>query len=209
MRRLLCGLMALLLLLGCGREVIAPTATVETASTAVPSSTPSPVENTPTPVPTQATTEPPLPAFAPRTGEAAFAEELLSHDGEPLLSSVKALLSNGNLSKAAFSSAFSDIVGQAKALDDAFLHLQEQGRTLTGDRRDKTVAALTELMSRDTLDALSAAYARCAGEGKTLPVSAYTTAVGSLVKHIQSSAEPSFPWMQMERTHTRRPFPDT
>ena len=198
MRRLLCGLMALLLLLGCGREVIAPTATVETASTAVPSSTPSPVENTPTPVPTQAPTEPPLPTFAPRTGEAAFAEELLSHDGEPLLSSVKALLSNGNLSKAAFSSAFSDIVGQAKALDDAFLHLQEQGRTLTADRRDKTAAALNELTSRDTLDDLSAAYARCPGEGEPLPISAYTAAVGSLVKHIKSSAERTEPFFSLD-----------
>ena len=198
MRRLLCGLMALLLLLGCGREVIAPTATVETASTAVPSSTPSPVENTPTPVPTQAPTEPPLPTFAPRTGEAAFVEELLSYDGEPLLSSVEALFTSGNLSKAAFSSAFSDIVGQAKALDDAFLHLQEQGRTLTADRRDKTVAALNELTSRDTLDALSAAFARCAGEGEPLPISAYTTAVGSLVKHIQSSAERTEPFFSLD-----------
>ena len=198
MRRWLCGLLALLLLWGCGREVIAPAATVETASTAVPSSTPSPVENTPTPVPIQAPTEPPLPTFAPRTMDVAFAEELLSHDGEPLLSSLKTLLSSVNLSKAAFSSAFSDIIEQAKVLDDAFLHLQEQGRTLTADRRDKTADALTELISRDTLDALSAAYARCAGEGKALPVSAYTAAVGSLVKHIKSSTERTEPFFSLD-----------
>ena len=198
MKRILCGLLSLLLLWGCEREVIAPVSAAQRTSTVIPASTSTPVKNTPVSTYTPAPTEPPLPTFAPQEGEAAFAEELLSHDGEPLASSIKALLTDGSLTKAAFRSAFFELVELVHALDDSFLHLRDQGRTLTADRRERTVEALTSLQSRETLTALSTAYEGCDGEEDALPLGDYRTALGSLIQHVQTAEERVEPFFSLD-----------
>jgi len=190
MKRLICVLLAVLLLLGCGREVITPASAVETTPGMSPTPASAPVEITPAPSPTQAPTAVPLPTCVPRRGQdAAFAEELLSHDGEPLLSRVKELLAGEKLTKKAFYSQFADLIRRVKELDEAFLHLQERGRALTADRREKTVEALTVLMSAETMDALLSVYARCPGEGEDLPISDYAAAMDDLIGHVQAAEE--------------------
>ena len=110
-----------------------------------------------TPEPT-ATPRPALATFAPLIDpEPLFPEEALSQDGEPIGSLIRSLLKGEGLSKVVFSKRFLEIVDRVDALDAAILRLSDQGRTLTADRKEKTADALLQLMSSETLAALTAA----------------------------------------------------
>ncbi len=216
MKRLFCLVLALLCLVGCGQKTIAPAPRVESntaaptsipssAATAVPTSAPSP---TATAAPTQAPatpvpTETVLPTASPnRTPkpiqEASFMEELLSQDGEPIRSQIEALLTDESLSKESFLATFDKIVQQAYALQESVIAVSAKGRTLTAARRDRTVAALQELMGEDALEALRTAYARCTGTGEDLPLQAYTDAIGALLQTVQGMEDRTVPFYRMD-----------
>ena len=191
MKRLTCILIALLLLIGCGQKVISPAAeTVEAtpapAETALPTFTPTPEPATPAPT---ATPLPALPTFAPAKAEKArFPEELLSLEGDPICSEVRSLLlfSNVNLER------FNEIVRHIDALNESLRQLSEEGRTLTAERKERTAAALTELMGDDMLSALRDAYGP--GEDAELPVSELMAAVKRLLLDMEGTKDRTIPF---------------
>lgn len=194
MKRLVCALIALLLLIGCGKKVISPAAeTVEAtpapAKTALPTFTPTPEPATPAPT---ATPLPALPTFAPAKAEKArFPEELLSLEGDPICSEVRSLLlfSNVNLER------FNEIVRHIDALDESLRQLSEEGRTLTAEHKERTAAALTELMGDDMLSALRDAYGP--GEDAELPVSELTAAVKRLLLDMERTKDRTIPFFAL------------
>ena len=203
MKRLICILLVLSLLLGCEQRVIAqlpetretPTAL---AATPQPTDTPAP----PTPGPT-ATPRPVLATFAPQGDqEALFPEELLSQEGEPVCSLVRSLLSE-TLSKAEFYDRFLALIRQVDGLDAGLLALSDRGRTLTADRRDKTAEALTALMGDETLSALQAAYDACPGEGAALPLSDYAASVDALVRDVTGMGPRTVPFFSLDDSAAR------
>ncbi len=195
MKRLICLLIALLLLLGCGQRVITPAATVEEtlsapSATSLSTSTPS-QEPTATPVPTQKV-RPPLSTFAPtRIKVAFFAEELLSQDGEPIRSEIERLLEADDLTAEAFYADFDAILQRVNTLNDAVL--RQQNRTLTAERKKTTVNSLTALSDGALLDALDAAYKRCGGQADELPVFTYAISMSSLAEHILDMEDRTVP----------------
>ena len=189
MKRLLCFLLILSLLTGCGLQVVKPLPAEEKVSVAaVESAPPTAVvtEAPATPEPT-ATLRQTLATFAPLADpEPLFPEEALSRDGEPIGSLIRSLLEGEGLSKAVFFERFLEIIDRADALDAAILRLSKQGRTLTADRREKTADALMQLMSSDTLATLQAAYSNCPGEGEDLPVAQYSASMSALLRDVQA-----------------------
>lgn len=205
MKRLVALLLILSLLPGCGQRVIAPSGSSQgtyTAppATAVPTATPTSIPATPEPT---ATPRPALATFAPRAADARFAEELLSAEGEPIASEIQYLLTADGLSKEAFFVRFSDMVSLAKTLQGSLLDLVDRGRTLTADRRDRTVDALTRLMSRETLDALQDAYDGCAGTGEALPLGDYSWAMNALVRDLRGMEARTMPFFSLDADAAR------
>lgn len=188
MKRLICALLILSLLTGCGRQVISPVretyaSPVASAETIQPTATPSEAPATPAPT---ATPRPPLATYPPlRDREALFPEEILFADGEPIGSMVRSLLVAKGLSKSAFYDRFLDIVHLAEELGSDILRLSDQGRTLTADRKEQTSSALMELMSAETEAALQEAYSSCPGEGEELPLMQYSGSVGAVLQAVQ------------------------
>lgn len=189
MKRMLCFLLILSLLTGCGLQVVKPLPSEEKISVAaVESAPPTAVvtEAPATPEPT-ATLRPTLATYAPLADpEPLFPEEALSRDGEPIGSLIRSLLEEKDLSKAVFFERFLEIIDRVDALDAEILRLSNQGRTMTAARREKTADALTQLMSSDTQAALQAAYSNCPGEGEDLPVARYSATMGSLLQDVQA-----------------------
>lgn len=191
MKRLTCIVVVLLLLIGCSQKVISPVAeTVEAthapAVTALPTSIPTPEPVTPAPTQTPL---PVLPTFAPaKTAQARFPEELLSLEGDPICSEVRSLLlfSNVNLER------FNEIVRHIDALDESLRQLSEEGRTLTAERKERTAAAMTELMGDDMLSALRDAYGP--GEDAELPVSELMAAVKRLLLDMERTKDRTIPF---------------
>ncbi len=112
MKRVLSVLLIVSLLVGCGPKGAAPSAEPKTITKI--EVTPSPVpsatahdEATAVPTPSTTATRSALPTFAPQvSGEALFPEDLLSADGDPVLTLIHGLLTNGGSSKKAFLSEF-------------------------------------------------------------------------------------------------------
>lgn len=188
MKRLLSALLILSLLVGCAQQVITPSGGSESSPalqspavqlTAVPSREPT------TPAPSESP-RPSLPTFGPKgSPEALFPEELLSLDGEPVGSAVRALLDAKSLSKSEFYDRFTVITAQIDSLDADLLLLSEKGRTLAEGRKQTTAEALGSLMSDETLTALQDAYSACGGEGEALPVEAYAASLSVLLQDVQ------------------------
>ena len=202
MKKTVCILLLLSLLTGCTQEIIVPTISTVEASTAVPTATvpptPAPTEAPPTPAPTMTSRPALLATYAPKgEREALFPEELLSLDGEPIASLIRSLLSAMDISKSDFHDRFTQMLHRVDKLNDSILDLSGRGRTLTADRREATVAALTQLMDQKTLDALQEAYSTCSGEGEDLPLPAYTASMDALLQNIQRMEERTSPFFEM------------
>ena len=139
MKRLICVLLILSMLMGCGRQVISPVqeayaSPAAPVATFQPTATPS---EAPTPDPT-ATPRSSLATYPPLIdSKALFPEEILSVDGEPIGSMVRSLLEADGISKVAFYDRFLEIVHRADELDSEILRLTDQGRTLTADRKEQ------------------------------------------------------------------------
>ncbi len=200
MKRLVCALIALLLLIGCGKKVISPAAeTVEAtpapAETALPTFTPTPEPATPAPTTTPL---PVLPTFAPaKAAVARFPEELLSLEGDPICSEVRSLL----LFSSVTPEHIKEIIRHIDALDESLRQLSEEGRTLTAERKERTAAALTELMGDDMLSALRDAYAP--GEGAELPVSELTAAVKRFLRDMDRTKDRTTPFYALDPAAAR------
>ena len=201
MKRLISALLSLFLLVGCGQRVIAPAAhsaepTAAQTAAVLPTAPASAEPATPIP------TEPPqrsLPMYAPKgTNAALFCEELISLDGEPLGSKIHSLLTAKGLSKAEYFDRFTEIVLCINELSDSVRHLLDEGRTLTESRRERTVAALTELLSEETLSALQDAYSNCQGEGQELPVGEYAASLEALLKDVQRMESREVPFYSLD-----------
>ncbi len=188
MKRSISLLLVLLILAGCGQKVITPVADgsenhAAPAETILHTSVPSKAPMTPSPTETP---RPALPAYAPKAEpEALFAEELLSWDGEPIGSEFRSLLTAEAISKTEFQDRFNTIIKLLHGLDESVLRLSDGGRTLTEDRRDKTADTLQGLMGGDMLDALRAAYQKCAGDGQDLPVEEFARSMDALLRDVQ------------------------
>ena len=151
MKRLISILLIFVLLIGCTQRIILPgsyekEAVLELTLTAQPTAISSPVPATPEPT---ATPRPALATFSPLpNGEVLFAEEILSQDGEPIASLVRSLLEADGLSKTAFLERFHEIIDRLDELDTNLLTLSNQGRTLTADRKQKTISSLQQLTGK-------------------------------------------------------------
>ena len=191
MKRLICVLLILSMLMGCGRQVISPVqeayaSPVASAENVLTTATPS---ETPTPDPT-ATPRPSLATYPPQSdSKALFPEEILSVDGEPIGSMVRSLLEADGISKVAFYDRFLEIVHRADELDSEILRLSDQGRTLTADRKERTSYALMELISTETQAALTNAYSNCTGDGEDLPMAQYSASIDSVLQDMQRMEE--------------------
>ena len=193
MKRLTCIVVVLLLLIGCSQKVISPVAeTVEAthapAVTALPTSIPTPEPVTPAPTQTPL---PVLPTFAPaKAAQARFPEELLSLEGEPICSEVRSLLlfSSVNLER------FTEIVRHINALDESLQRLAEEGRALTAERKEKTAAALMELIGDDTVAALLDDYAKCPEEDAKGAVSEFNAVMEALLRHLEGAEDRTIPF---------------
>ena len=151
-----------------------------------PSPTDTPLPASPSPTAAE-TSSLPLPTYEPKNTEGPlFAEELLSHDGEPIASQIWTLISKEDLTKESFLEAFSDIILQVVAIDDAMKTLMEKGRTLTTDRKQVTIDALIQLTSDELLIKLEDAYMKCPGEGKELPMASYCSSIDLLLNDLES-----------------------
>ena len=188
MKRMLCILLILSLLTGCGLKVVKPLPTGGETPVAAVTSAPTTAAVTQAPA-TPEPTAPPRPTlatFAPLVDpEPLFPEEILSRDGEPVASLVRSLLEAEGLSKDAFLERFLEIIDRVDALDAAILRLSGQGRTLTADRQEKTADALMELMSQETQAALQAAYSNGTGAGEDLPLGRYAASMDALLRDVQ------------------------
>ena len=187
MKRLICVLLILSMLMGCGRQVISPVqeayaSPVASAENVLTTATPS---EAPTPDPT-ATPCLSLATYLPQSdSKALFPEEILSVDGEPIGSMVRFLLEADGISKVAFYDRFLEIVHRADELDSEILRLSDQGRTLTADRKERTSYALMELISTETQTALTTAYSNCTGDGEDLPMAQYSASIDSILQDVQ------------------------
>ena len=193
MKRLTCILVVLLLLIGCSQKVISPVAeTVEAthvpAVTALPTSIPTPEPATPSPTQTPL---PVLPTFAPaKAAQARFPEELLSLEGDPICSEVKSLLlfSSVNLER------FTEIARHIDALDESLQRLAEEGRTLTAERKERTAAALMELIGDDTVAALLDDYAKYPKEDAKGTVLEFNAVMEALLRHMEEAEDRTIPF---------------
>ena len=192
MKRVICILIALSLLLGCGQRNLTPRQETQAHTTAptiaaTPTATYTAEPTTPTPT---ATPRPALATYAPVDGQTVcFPEELLSQDGEPVVSLIHGLLADQTLTKADFFARFQAIIDRVDALHKGLLALSDEGRTLTADRKEKTIDALKRFMEQDMLDALQTAYEACPGEGAGLPLTAYADALAALLQDILGMEE--------------------
>ena len=196
-KHVICLVLALSLLFGCTQKVLAPVLeTEQNVPTQVPTVPPTmaPTEAPATPAPTAAP-RPLLATFVPRkTQEARFAEELLSQDGEPIGSAIRSLLTESGLSKTSFHTRFIELCQQVNVLNESLLRLSEASRTMTADRKEQTVRSLLQLMDDETLTALQDAYARCPGEGETLPLTSYTASMDVLIQEIEGMKDRTNPF---------------
>ncbi len=202
MKRLISILLVLSLLLGCQQRTIAqlpepqesPTASAAMSQPAY-TDTPSPIPATPEPT---ATPRPSLPTFAPTADrEALFPEELISPDGEPIASLVRSLLESEGLTKAEFYDRLLAVIDQIDELDQNILLLSDRGRTLTADRKEKTILSLLTLVSDDTQVALQDAYSKCSGEGEDLPLAAYAASVDAVVQDVERMEDRTATFFQL------------
>lgn len=196
MKRACSLLLVVLLFSGCGPKIISPAArdavSVASPMIAVPL-TAEPSAFVPTPGPTKVPL-PKLPTCAPRSAaEALFPEMLLSDAAEPLRSRVWELMDEKTLTKADFEKRFTELIRLADALKSRLSVLSEAGHGLTADRRERTVAALLALMSDEVLNALSAAYDQCPGEGGALSLLPYRKALQELRSTVQTMTERTSP----------------
>ena len=190
MKRLLSILLVLLVLMGCGQRTISPHAESQGADAASYTPITSPTVEPPQASSTPTATEQPRPAlatFAPKVNtEPFFAEEVLSQDGEPIFSQIRALLAGKDMSKQVFHERFSAIIAQANEMDDSLRLLFERGRTLTDERKESTIDTLTQLISDSMMADIEEAYAKCPGEGEALPTAAYRDTIDALLKELAS-----------------------
>ena len=202
MKRMICVLLVLTILTGCTRQIIQPgsnekEAILASTPTVQPAATPSPMAATPEPTKTP---RPVLPTFAPvPTQEARFSEELVLPDGEPIGSLIRSLLGSESLTKGTFYDRFLEIIDRVDELESGLLRLSNEGRTLTADRKVKTIDAFTELMSREMLDPIRAAYSACPGEGEELPLARYSASVDALVKDLQRMEDRTCPFFGLDK----------
>lgn len=204
MKRLISLSLVLVLLIGCTQKVISPTSEIQ--QTTVPQITIVPTVEPVTPAPSPAQTpQPVLPTLVPKsTVEALFPEELFSQDGEPVGSEVASLLAAEGLSKDQYYDRFYEVVHFIDTMDADLQRMADQGRTLTEDRKDRTVLALSSLMSEETLDALQTVYAQCAGEGRELPVKEYTAALSALIDHLGKMEPRTDPYFALDAANDYR-----
>ncbi len=207
MKRLSCILLALLLLVGCRQRTISPRPESKGDYIAHEMPTAAPTIQPPQASPTPAAMEPPRPAlatFAPVFDtEPLFAEEVLSQDGEPLFSQIRALLSDKDLSKQDFHNRLSAIIAQAEEMDQTLRLLFERGRTLTEERKESTIDVLTELVSESMLADLEDAYSKCAGEGEALPIEAYRESIDALLQDLVSMEPRTVSFFTLSRNGAR------
>lgn len=203
MKRVICLLLACVLLMGCEKRIVAPISNdkeavaVQTAS-AQPTATASPAPATPEPT---AAPRPVLATFSPLTDrEALFAEELISQDGEPIASMIRSLLEAGDLTKESFSDRFLEMIDRADELEANILRLLSRGRTMTADRTKKTIDAFMGLTSQETQDALLDAYSLCPGEGKDLPLFRYSASMDAILRDLQGMEERTEPFFRLDKT---------
>ena len=200
MKRLICSLLILSMLMGCSQKVIGPMSTEKSS----PAATIEPAPPTATPIPMPATPEPtdtprpPLYTFGPPIEQGPlFPEEALSQDGEPIASLVYSLLEAEGLSKAAFMDRFLRIIARVDELEKSILDLTNRGRTLTAERKEKTSYALMELMSYEMQAHIQDAYSRCPGEGEDLPMVQYSASVGAVLQDVQWMEERTSPYFDL------------
>ena len=203
MKRLICILLVLLLLAGCGQRTISPSTGNDiaepTKKTPIPTLTAEPLESSSTPGATDIP-KVTLPAFAPGANvEPFFAEEVLSQDGEPILSLVNALLQGKHLSKRYFSESFSTIISKTVDLDKTLCSLIDEGRTLSSKRRESTIVALTQLISDGMLADLEQAYSECTGEGEPLPIAVYRESIDALLQDLASMEERTLTFFALDK----------
>ncbi len=115
-------------------------------------------------------------------------------DGEPIRSELYRLLTDTDWTKASFYADFEDIHQQVNVLDDAVLFLSERGRTMTRNRKQDMVTALTTLIDGELLDALDTAYVNCGGQADELPVSSFAASMSALIEHIQGMEDRTVPF---------------
>lgn len=189
MKRRISLLLLWIMLMGCGPRVIGPQPqSTASAAFAAVTSTPGPVYTleptalTPTTAPL-----PVLATFAPRAvARALYPEELLSEEGDPIGAEIRSLIAGEELTKPAFLTRFVSLIQQIDDIRQSFLRLSDEERTLTADRKERTLAALQPLADEGALNALQTAYARCPGEGEALPVTAYGSAMAALQAAIRA-----------------------
>ena len=207
MNRLSCILLALLLLVGCRQRTISPRPESKGDYIAHEMPTAAPTIQPPQASPTPAVTEPPRPAlatFAPVSDTAPlFAEEVLSQDGEPIFSQIRALLSDKDLSKQDFHNRLSAIIAQAEEMDQTLRLLFERGRTLTEERKESTIDVLRELVSDGMVADLEDTYSKCGGEGEALPIEAYRESIDALLQDLVSMEPRTVSFFTLSRNGAR------
>lgn len=214
MKRSLCLLLILLLLMGCQQKHIAPSAeaeqnhpmpTWEGEASAIPThtragavlSTTTPSSESAAPAPTDVP-EPPLATFPPRkASEPFFAEELLTQEGDPICSRIYSMLTDAGLSKSEYLRRFQQIIREIQQVDVDLRRISAAGRTLTASRREKTAVSLMKLLGDETAKALQEAYARCAGDGEELPLVAFSTALDALVQDVMAMEARTTPFFEL------------
>ncbi len=207
MKRLICILLVSLLLVGCTQRIVSPSAEDDIAETVqqtpIPAPTAATMQESPTPAAMDAS-QPVLHTFAPKSNtEPFFAEEVLSQDGEPLCSQVVGLLQDKHPSKQAFADRLAAIVAQAIDIDKTLCALFDGGRSLTADRRESTIIALTQLISDDMLGDLEQAYLNCPGEETALPVAAYRESIDALLGDLASMEDRTSTFYVLDKNGAR------
>ncbi len=207
MKRVICILLAFCLLTGCTQRVVAPVAEHREPVSIQPATAEPTVFPSPAPTSTVEPTAVPRPVLSPFAPAADpkpfFAEEVLSHDGEPIASLVYSLLEAERLSKQTFYDRFLQIIDTVDGLESSLQDLASDGRTLTADRKERTASVLHELMSQDAQDTLRSAYAYCPGEGETLPIGQYAAAIDALLQVLQQMEDRTEPFFSLDAKSAR------
>jgi hypothetical protein len=201
MKRSLCILLVLSLLIGCGPKVVSPQG--ELLESVAPSFIPDlPSEKPsaePTPFALPEILHPPLPTYAPRDpSPVLFPEELLALQEKPFLDELRSLLISDDLTKGAFAERFRALIRQVDAMDKGICDLWKEGRTITAGRKEQAIDLWTSLLDKDTADDLEKAYAACSGEGADLPITEYCEAVATFLSHVRDMEERQVPFFDLD-----------